>query len=168
MDPMMAHTVLRRELTKGATDKYSVTQYCNTAGIGRGTFYSTYTSMNDLLCSTLQFEINRIFTDYHGRNLRQLLFAFIREIGDYRIYYSNIYRVVKKRKRKQTDVHICEKLNRTIFKGMQRHLINSDISNKKIKNLTKMLLVRIVDWVSHSCEEKVIDVYDDLTILIQS
>lgn len=162
MEPLLAHTVLRRELTKIAVEKYSVTQYCNAVHMSRGTFYSIYTGMADLFCNTLQFEIKTHFSEYYNCDLRKLLFAFIREIGDYRIYYTNIYRITYKKK----GIHICNQLNRTFFKEMQKHMLNSDYSNKRIKSLTNMIFSRIKDWVAHNCSERVLDVYTDLACLL--
>ena len=162
MEPLLAHTILRRELTKNSMEKYSVTQYCNAAGMGRGTFYNTYTGIADLFCNTLQFEIKTHFNDYYDCTPRKLIYAFIREIGNYRIYYTNIYRITSRKK----NIHICSHLNRTLFKEMQKHLLNSDYSNKRIKSVTNMIFSRIKDWVAHNCTDRVLDVYTDLAVLL--
>lgn len=162
MEQLLAHTTLRRKLAHSVMHKYSVTQYCQDAGMGRGRFYTLYTGLSDLFCNTLQFEIRKHFNEYQDCDSRQLIYALIREIGDYRIYYFNLYHLSSKR----NETHICHQLNKTLFKEMQRHLFNSDFSNKRIKSVTNIIFTRIKDWIAHSCNERVLDVYTDLSILL--
>lgn len=161
----LARTILREELAQNSINKYSVKQYCQASGVGRASFYSTYNGMLDLFCNTLQFEIRKHFQNYSDCNSRKLVYALLKEIGDHRIYYTNIYHLTNKNTSK---VHICHQINHAFFTEMQKHLQNSNCSNKQIQSMTNIIFSRVVSWVAHNCKEKVLDVYVDLEYVLPS
>ena len=165
MNGMRKHTtyeILREELTRGIITKYSVTQFCKATGMSRGVFYNTYTGLTDLFCKSIQAEIRNHFREYGDCQSNQLVFAFLRQIGNDRLFYTNIYRLTRK---KHTN-HICTQINRTLFTEMQKHLFNSDYSNKHIKSMTNVLLAHITNWIDHGCDAQVLDVYTDVEIIL--
>lgn len=158
----LAYKTLRKELTQGTLNKYSVKQFCKATGMSRGMFYNSYTGLTDLFCKTIQFEIKTHFREYGDCRSDQLIFAFLREIGDNRLYYTNMYRLTKKK----NNTHICNQINRTLFTEMQKHLFNSDCSNKHIQSMTNILFTYVTNWIDHKCEAHVLDVYTDVAIIL--
>ena len=119
-------------------------------------------SATDLFCKSIQAEIRNHFREYGDCQSNQLVFAFLRQIGNDRLFYTNIYRLTRK---KHTN-HICTQINRTLFTEMQKHLFNSDYSNKHIKSMTNVLLAHITNWIDHGCDAQVLDVYTDVEIIL--
>lgn len=163
MKSRLTHTILREELAKKKITSYSVTQFCKAIGMGRANFYNTYKNLSDLFCNTLQFELHKHFRNYRDLNARQLVYALIKEIGNERIYYSNIYYLTNKGTYKK---HICHQINHTFFTEMQNHLQNSNYSITRIKSITNIIFSRLISWVSHSCDDNVLDVYKDLEVVL--
>ena len=147
MRKLTTYEILREELTRG---------------MSRGVFYNTYTGLTDLFCKSIQAEIKTHFREYGDCQSNKLIFAFLRQIGNDRLFYTNIYRLT----RKKHTTHICDQINRTLFTEMQKHLFNSDYSNKHIKSMTNILLAHITNWIDHGCDAHVLDVYTDVAIIL--
>ena len=162
MRKLTTYEILREELTRGIITKYSVTQFCKATGMSRGVFYNTYTGLTDLFCKSIQAEIKTHFREYGVCQSNKLIFAFLRQIGNDRLFYTNIYHLT----RKKHTTHICDQINRTLFTEMQKHLFNSDYSNKHIKSMTNILLAHITNWIDHGCDAHVLDVYTDVAIIL--
>lgn len=162
MNKLTTYAVLRKELTQGTISNYSVTQLCKATGMSRSVFYKTYTGLPDLFCEIIQKEIKTHFREYGDCQFNKLIFTFLRQIGNDRLFYTNICRLTR---RKHTT-HICRQINRTLFIEMQKYLFNSDYSNKHIKSMTNILLAHITNWIDHGCDAQVLDVYTDVEIIL--
>ena len=134
------HLTLRKDLAKRTVKKYSVTQYCKTLGIGRSAFYNQY-------------------DEYQDCSLKQLVYGFLKEIYDLRVYYNNIYHLSIKNNCKR---HICQEIKNKFFKELQQYLIKSDYSNKKILSISSVTIYRVKDWVSHGCKESILQIYSEI------
>lgn len=153
------HLTLRKDLAKRTVKKYSVTQYCKTLGIGRSAFYNQYDGMPGLICHILKHEIALHFREYQDCSLKQLVYGFLKEIYDLRVYYNNIYHLSIKNNCKR---HICKEIKNKFFKELQQYLIKSDYSNKKILSISSVTIYRVKDWVSHGCKESILQIYSEI------
>lgn len=162
MKRLTTYEILRQELSQGIINKYSVTQFCKATGMSRSVFYNTYTGLTDLFCKSIQARIKTHFREYGNCQSQQLIYAFLTEIDKNRFFYTNIYRLT----RKSNTRHICDQINDTLFIEMQKHLFDSDCSNKHIQSMTNILLTHITNWVDHGCKKHLIDVYSDVKIIL--
>lgn len=156
------HAILKEELARKTLRSYSVTQYCKAIGIGRGSFYNSYNNLSDLFCNILQFEIRKHFQYYGDCDSKKLVYTLLKQIGDYRIYYTNMYYLTREKAR----IHICHQVNKVFFTEMQKHLSNSELSNKHIQSITNIIISRVMEWLAHNCKDKVVDVYNDLLYVL--
>ncbi|EEJ71197.1 hypothetical protein [Lactobacillus ultunensis] len=159
---MRLHNVLRKELAHKLLNNYSVTKFCKAAGIGRGSFYNLYAGLGDLYFNSIEQDLKLHFREYRASNLKQLVYAFLREIGNNRVYYTNLYHLSKK----DEDKHICEKIRQTLFKEMQNHLIESNFSNKHIRSMSYVIFSHVSNWLAHKCSQHVNDIYNEIVIVL--
>lgn len=154
------YNTLREELAHRLLTNYSVTQYCKAVGMGRGSFYNLYAGLTDLYYNSIEYELQQHFKEYRASSAKQLVYAFLREIGNNRLYYTNLYRLSKK------DRHICEKIRYTLFKQMQNHLIESDCSNKYIRSMSYIIFSHVSNWLAHQCSQHVKEIYNEIEIVL--